>query len=254
MKAYGDTTGDGRIQVSFTLPIPADARARGIAAAYARETGLEEVLVAHAEPTGPDHTWFVVYATSPADIDPDAIEIETVEAPALGFDEVNAMVMEQAGRRLVVLGACIESDAHTVGIDAIMSPKGYAGHYGIERYPCFRAHNLGAQVESERLLEIARAESADVLLISQVVTQQDAMVHNLSRLRETLERGGVRERLILICGGPRIEHAQARELGYDAGFGPGTTPSEVAAYIAHEARRRLSAGRPLGLAQAETAS
>lgn len=254
MRAYGDTTDDGRVQLSFALPIPADARARGIAAAYAREMGFEEVLVAHAEPAGPGHTWFVVYATTAAQVEPDEIEIETVEAPPLGFDELNEFVEREVGRPLVVLGACIESDAHTVGIDAIMSPKGYAGHYGLERYPCFRAKNLGAQVESERLLQISRGEGADVLLVSQVVTQQDAMVHNLGRLREVLEAGGARDRLILICGGPRVDHAQARKLGYDAGFGPGTTPTDVASYIAHEAKRRLDAGRPLGLAGEKAAS
>ena len=40
----------------------------------------------------------------------------------------------------------IESDAHTVGINAIFNAKGFAGHYGLERFPAFRALNLGAQV------------------------------------------------------------------------------------------------------------
>jgi beta-lysine 5,6-aminomutase beta subunit len=35
----------------------------------------------------------------------------------------------------------------------------------------------------------------------------------------------------LILGGPRIDHKLARELGYDAGFGPGTRPSQVVSYI-----------------------
>ena len=29
-----------------------------------------------------------------------------------------------------IVGACTGTDAHTVGIDAIMNMKGYAGHFG----------------------------------------------------------------------------------------------------------------------------
>ena len=50
----------------------------------------------------------------------------------------------------MVLGACTGSDAHAVGIDAIMNMKGFAGDYGLERYPAFDARNLGAQVENAR--------------------------------------------------------------------------------------------------------
>jgi beta-lysine 5,6-aminomutase beta subunit len=50
-----------------------------------------------------------------------------------------------------VLGACTGSDAHAVGIDAIMNMKGFAGDYGLERYPWLDARNLGAQVENAAL-------------------------------------------------------------------------------------------------------
>ena len=32
-------------------------------------------------------------------------------------------------------------------------------------------------------------------------------------------------------GGPRVDHKTALELGFDAGFGPGTKPSDVANFI-----------------------
>jgi len=37
--------------------------------------------------------------------------------------------------------------------------------------------------------------------------------------------------VILLLGGPRIDHKLALELGFDAGFGPGTKPSDVAGYL-----------------------
>ena len=35
----------------------------------------------------------------------------------------------------------------------------------------------------------------------------------------------------MLLGGPRIDHKLALELGFDAGFGPGTKPSDVANYL-----------------------
>src|SRR3712207_8490286 len=53
----------------------------------------------------------------------------------------------KVGRRIVVFGACTGTDTHTVGIDAILNMKGYAGDYGLERYPGFEAYNLGRSEE-----------------------------------------------------------------------------------------------------------
>jgi beta-lysine 5,6-aminomutase beta subunit len=45
-----------------------------------------------------------------------------------------------------------------------------------------------------------------------------------------LEAEGLRERVILVVGGPRISHELAKELGYDAGFGVGTYAENVASF------------------------
>ena len=42
----------------------------------------------------------------------------------------------------------------------------------------------------------------------------------------------------MVAGGPRITHRLAVELGFDAGFGARTSPSEVASYIAQEILKR----------------
>ena len=46
------------------------------------------------------------------------------------------------------------------------------------------------------------------------------------------------DEVVLIAGGARVDHALAKELGYDAGFGPGTTASRVAAFLLEEISRR----------------
>ena len=55
-------------------------------------------------------------------------------------------------RELVVLGACIGTDAHTVGIDAILNVKGFAGEKGLEYYREMAVTNLGAQVTVPELV------------------------------------------------------------------------------------------------------
>jgi beta-lysine 5,6-aminomutase beta subunit len=102
---------------------------------------------------------------------------------------------------------------------------------------------MGSQIPCERLLKTAVEREADAILVSQIVTQKNIHVQNLTKLIELLEAEGVRERFILIVGGPRINNAFAKELGYDAGFGPRTTPVEVASFLAHELKRRLEAAK-----------
>ncbi|MCC7000389.1 MAG: cobalamin-dependent protein, partial [Deltaproteobacteria bacterium] len=108
--------------------------------------------------------------------------------------------------------------------------KGFAGDYGLERYPWFEAYNLGSQVPNTELIRRAQEKKADAILVSQVVTQRDVHKDNARQLIELAKRSQVRD-VLFILGGPRIDHALARELGFDAGFGPGTRPEQVASYI-----------------------
>lgn len=118
--------------------------------------------------------------------------------------ETDEFIRENIGRPLVVVGASTGTDAHTVGIDAIMNMKGFAGHYGLERYDMIEAHNLGSQVPNEEFIAKAIELKADALLVSQTVTQKDVHIKNLIELVEMLEAEGLRDKVILACGGPRI--------------------------------------------------
>jgi beta-lysine 5,6-aminomutase beta subunit len=242
VRPYGDRRDDGLVQLSFVLPVPAGERAREAAAQLARRMGMEQVHVAHMEAAAERYTFFVVYGRTAVAVDWSKIDVPEVVARKKGFDELNAWALREAGRRIVVLGACTGSDAHAVGIDAIMNMKGYAGDYGLERYPCLEATNLGAQVENARLARLCLERRADAVLVSQVVTQRDVHKENARQLVDELERLGIRAGVTLVLGGPRIDHRLARELGYDAGFGPGTKPSDVANFIVGEALRRMGKG------------
>ena len=239
IRPYGDTANDGVVQLSFTLPLALNARAREIARRYAMLMGISNPLVAHAEAIDKGFSFFIIYGPCSYIIDPEQIMVDEMAHDELDFHEINELIEKRLGRQVTVIGAAIESDAHTVGIDAIFNAKGFAGNYGLERFPAFHALNLGAQVSCEALLRRAAAEKAEAILVSQVVTQKNVHIHNLTKLIELAEAEGVRDRYLFIVGGPRISHAFAKELGYDAGFGPGSNAVMVASYIAQELVARL---------------
>lgn len=232
LKPYGDTMNDGKLQMSFTLPVEWSEAADEAARQLVVKMGLADVQVVEGRPIATGFSFFVVYASTPQGIDFSTIAAPSAKSHAMSMDEIDSLVAERVGRKIRVAGACIGTDAHTVGIDAILNMKGYKGDYGLERYKTFEVYNLGSQVSVEEFVRFAKEKQIDALLASQVVTQKGSDVKNFTALVELLEAEGLRDRIILCCGGPRVTNLMATELGYDAGFGRGTVPSEVAAFIA----------------------
>ena len=265
VRPYGDTTGDGRVQLSFTLPVPIGgdggrSRAEGAALQLAAKMGLDQAMVVHAKGMGPDFTFFIVYGRVSHLVDLSAVTVAEREFPLLSPAEVNLRIRSVLGRKLVVVGACVGTDAHTVGIDAILNVKGHAGEKGLEYYREMRVINLGAQVSVTELADRARHEQADAVLVSQVVTQRDAHLAGARALAEAFAQpfgmgqpaarrpgdhaavpaargggagGAAAPRPLLVVGGPRFDPAMAGDLGVDRIFGRGTTPGEVASYLVH---------------------
>jgi len=244
VNAYGDREGDGMVQMSFVLPLPPSAKAREAAKRFAEAHGLSEPLVTTMEEAAAGYSYFVVYGRSSHGIDISRLEVSELKTQALTHDEIEERVTRRLQRRIVVVGACTGSDAHTVGIDAVLNYKGYAGDKGLESYKCFEAHNLGAQMENVELAARARALKADAILVSQVVTQRNCHKDNAAALVDLLQKQGDRDRFILLLGGPRIDHKLALELGFDAGFGPGTKPGDVANYLVQRLCGEEGSGRP----------
>jgi beta-lysine 5,6-aminomutase beta subunit len=231
IRPYGDTLNDGAVQLSFTLPVKHSAKAEEAAKLFAQKLGFETAEVVNATPLSEEFTFFVVYGKTAVAIDYDKVVAEESTDDTLDMAGVNAFIEKNIGRKVVVVGACTGFDAHTVGIDAIMNMKGYNHHYGLERYTHVDAYNLGAQVPNEKLIAEAVRLKADCILVSQVVTQKDTHIENLTNLIELLEAEKLRDRFIVVCGGPRISHKLALELGYDAGFGRGSYAEHVATFV-----------------------
>jgi beta-lysine 5,6-aminomutase beta subunit len=238
LKPYGDTMNDGKVQLSFTLPVPDSETAVEAARQLVLKMGLVEPTVSHHAPLDQLFSFFVVYGSLSHSIDYTQVHVEFVDIDRMTMDETDLFIQQNFGRKIRVIGASTGTDAHTVGIDAIMNMKGYAGHYGLERYKMIEALNLGSQVTNEDFIRKAVEFDADVLLVSQTVTQKNVHVQNLTELVELLEAERVRSRFLLIIGGPRISHELAKELGCDAGFGPGKYADDVASYICTELAAR----------------
>lgn len=238
IRPYGDSLDDGKVQLSFTLPLPLSLESSEAARQMARNMGLTEPEVCSARDLGEGFSFYILYGSFINGVDISEIEVAKVDTEQLDYYEINSLIEKDLKRPLVVVGACTGSDAHTVGLDAIMNMKGYAGEYGLERYKWIDTINMGSQVPNEELIKEGLKNNADALLVSQVVTQKEVHIHNLTELVELLEAEGLRDRFLIIVGGPRISHELALELGYDAGFGAETLPVDVASYIAQTVIKR----------------
>lgn len=241
IRPYGDTLNDGKMQLSFTLPIEWSEAADEAARQLVAKMGFTDVSVVEGRRIAAGFSFFVVYASTSQSIDFATIKAPSAKEHAMSMDEVDAFIKDRFGRKLRIAGACIGTDAHTVGIDAILNMKGYKGDYGLERYHMFETYNLGSQVAVEDFVRFAKEHSIDALLASQVVTQKGSDINNFTALAELLEAERIRDKVILVCGGPRVTNLMASELGYDAGFGRGTLPSEVAAFVATTLAGRVAA-------------
>jgi beta-lysine 5,6-aminomutase beta subunit len=238
IKPYGDTMNDGKTQISFTLPVPCNEEAVEAAKLLLKKMGFENPQVVYYKELTDGFTFFNCYGASVHTVDFTAIKVPKVESAVMDMHETDDFIRENLGKKIVVVGASTGTDAHTVGIDAIMNMKGYAGHYGLERYEMIDAYNLGSQVPNEDFIKKAIETKADAVLVSQTVTQKDVHVKNMTELIEMLDAEGLRSQLIVVCGGPRISHELAKELGFDAGFGMNTYADDVASFIAQEVARR----------------
>lgn len=236
VKPYGDTKDDGIIQMSFTIPLSLPL-SREVAKRVVREMGLvDENIVYEKDIYG--FTFFIIYGKFNKYIDTSKIKIKVEETKKLDYFEIEKIMEEKLDKKIKIIACTLGTDAHTVGLDAIINAKGYNGDNGLERYKGFEILNLGAQIPHEFLLKKIDEFKPNVVLISQTVTQKNIHLKNLTLLSELLEAENLRNKILLICGGYKITPELAHELGYDMGFGANTYPSQVAYYIINEVIKR----------------
>ena len=139
IKPYGDTMNDGKVQLSFTLPVPAGAEAEEAAKQLLKRMGFENPLVVYQKELTEGFCFMNCYGSLTHTVDYTNIHVPKVESTTMEMKECDEYIREHIGRNIVCVGASTGTDAHTVGIDAIMNMKGYAGQYGLERYDMIEA-------------------------------------------------------------------------------------------------------------------
>jgi len=175
LRPYGDTMNDGKVQMSFTLPVACNEKGIEAALQLARKMGFVNPAVAFSEALDKEFSFYVVYGATSYNVDYTAIKVQALEIDTMDMHECEKYIEENFDREVV---------------------------------------------------------------ISQTVTQKDVHIENLTNLVELLEAEGLRDKIILIAGGARITNDLAKELGYDAGFGPGKYADDVATFILKEMVQR----------------
>src|SRR3954464_12382589 len=100
VRPYGDTTGDGMVQTSFTLPVPPGPKAEGAALQLASKMGIEPAMVVHSHGIGEGCTFFVVYGSVKHLVDLDAVQVEERAYPLLSASEINGAIKTRLARQL----------------------------------------------------------------------------------------------------------------------------------------------------------
>lgn len=93
----------------------------------------------------------------------------------------------------------------------------------------YRTILLPPDYQPEEIIRVALENQVGAILISRTLGYGVAEL--LSRFADLAEAAGLRENVKLAIGGMSIRPELAQELGYDAGFGPGTRSEEVLAFL-----------------------
>lgn len=87
VKPYGDTMNDGKVQLSFTLPVEDGDKAVEAAKLLAKKMGLSDPSVAFHKALDKDFTFFVVYGGVDYTVDYTSITVQSVDVHAMGMEE-----------------------------------------------------------------------------------------------------------------------------------------------------------------------
>ncbi|HWR42734.1 D-ornithine 4,5-aminomutase subunit OraE [Sporomusa sp.] len=214
--------GDGIVCMTMFLPA-AERVAEFAAKSIGERMGFEDVEVIHKQVMHPSEGTLVeVRGRVPFAVDPAELVIPPV-AETLTEDTIRQYVAEH---KFKIVAATVGEDEHSVGLREILDIK----HGGIEKFG-IECHHLGTSVPMEKLADAAVELGADAILASTVISHADIHRINMRRLHQYCQEKGIRDNLIIVCGGTQVSNEIAVEEGMDAGFGRGTKGVHVASFL-----------------------
>ncbi len=142
----------------------------------------------------------------------------------LDEEEINESV-KKSGDIKIVAGT-MGNDEHSAGLREIIDIK----HGGLEKFG-FICENIGTSVSPDKLIDAGIEFGAKVLLASTIISHGDVHRANLVKINELCIEKGVRDKFIILGGGPQITQELAEECDIDGGFGRRTKGIDVASVI-----------------------
>lgn len=213
IKPEVEWAGDGTILIQLFLPEEIEV-ARVAALEVAKKMGLKEPEVINAQVMHPSEgTFLEVKGKVDFSIDRKTLKIPPKEE-MLTEDEIRDGIKKVG---LKVVAGTVGEDEHSVGLREILDIK----HGGIEKYGV-KYHYLGTSVPIGKMVDAAIETGAQAILISTIISHNDVHRKNMRKLDELCREKGIRDQVLLICGGTQVTREIARECGMDDGFGRGS--------------------------------
>lgn len=218
--------------VMITMMLPTDKRTAEFAALeFVKKMNLQEVEVISREVMHESEgTRIEVKGRVPFDIDLNSLVIPE-EPKVLTDEEIRADIEEKP---MKIVSATVGEDEHSVGLREIIDIK----HGGIEKYG-IECHYLGTSVPVEKLVDAAIELNADAILASTIISHDDIHYKNMKKLHDYCVEKGIRDKVMIACGGTQVTPEIAVEQGIDAGFGRNSKGIHVATFLV-EKRREMN--------------
>ncbi|MEM2902412.1 MAG: cobalamin-dependent protein [Candidatus Bathyarchaeia archaeon] len=113
---------------------------------------------------------------------------------------------EQPFTGVMVIGT-IYGDVHTVGKDVAKAV--FAAEIGL------KVIDLGVEVPSRKYVEAVKEHNASIVGIG---TYMSETFYNTPKVVEALKNAGLRDKVIVVCGGPAVNYRKAVEFGADGAW------------------------------------
>ena len=105
IKPYGDTMNDGKVQLSFTLPIPNNEKGVETAIQLAKKMGLADAAVAYSESLDKEFSFYVLYGSSSYSINYNEITVEALEIDTMDMHQCEDYIAKNIKKEIVIVGA-----------------------------------------------------------------------------------------------------------------------------------------------------
>lgn len=218
---------DGTVQVELFLPTSKRV-AEFAAIEFAKKMNLKNPEVIHVEAMHPSEgTRVQVKGKVEFDLD-----ISTLEIPPEPEIMSNEELWEEIERKpMKVVAATVGEDEHSVGLREVIDIK----HGGIEKWG-IEVEYLGTSCPIEKLVDAAIEVNADAILASTIISHDDIHYKNMRRIHEYAVEKGIRDNIIIACGGTQVTPEIAAKQGIDAGFGKSSKGVHVATFLVNKRR------------------